>query len=51
MIDNPQKLIKVALPLPEINDASAYDKMPGIAPHSKVTWSHYGIGEPHLWGG
>lgn len=25
-----KKLIEVALPLPEINDASAYDKMPGI---------------------
>ncbi|MBL9045673.1 MAG: DUF1156 domain-containing protein [Myxococcales bacterium] len=29
------KLIEVALPLPEINDASAYDKMPGIGPHPK----------------
>jgi putative DNA methylase len=28
-------LIEVALPLPEINDASAYDKMPGIGPHPK----------------
>jgi putative DNA methylase len=28
-----KKLIEVALPLPEINDASAYDKMPGIGPH------------------
>jgi putative DNA methylase len=27
---NTRKLIEVALPLPEINDASAYDKMPGI---------------------
>jgi hypothetical protein len=27
-----KKLIEVALPLPEINDASAYDKMPGIGP-------------------
>ncbi len=35
-----KKLIEVALPLPEINDASAYDKMPGIGPHPK------GI---HLW--
>ena len=25
-----KKLIEVALPLPEINDASVYDKMPGI---------------------
>jgi putative DNA methylase len=32
---NPKKLIEVALPLPEINDASAYDKMPGIGPHPK----------------
>lgn len=31
----PRKLIEVALPLPEINDASAYDKMPGIGPHPK----------------
>lgn len=31
----PNKLIEVALPLPEINDASAYDKMPGIGPHPK----------------
>ena len=30
-----KKLIEVALPLPEINDASAYDKMPGIGAHSK----------------
>lgn len=29
------KLIEVGLPLPEINDASAYDKMPGIGPHPK----------------
>jgi putative DNA methylase len=29
------KLIEAALPLPEINDASAYDKMPGIGPHPK----------------
>ena len=28
-------LIEVALPLPEINDASAYHKMPRIAPHPK----------------
>lgn len=32
---NHNKLIEVALPLPEINDASAYDKMPGIGPHPK----------------
>jgi hypothetical protein len=31
----PKKLIEVALPLSEINDASAYDKMPGIGPHPK----------------
>lgn len=31
----PRKLIEVALPLREINDASAYDKMPGIGPHPK----------------
>lgn len=30
-----KKLIEVALPLPEINDASGYDKMPGIGPHPK----------------
>ena len=30
-----KKLVEVALPLPEINDASAYDKMPGIGPHPK----------------
>ena len=30
-----KKLIEVALPLPEINDASAYDKMPGIGSHPK----------------
>ena len=30
-----KKLIEVGLPLPEINDASAYDKMPGIGPHPK----------------
>lgn len=30
-----KKLIELALPLPEINDASAYDKMPGIGPHPK----------------
>lgn len=36
MLDRPKKkLIEVALPLPEINDASAYDKMPGIGPHPK----------------
>lgn len=32
---NRKKLIEVAVPLPEINDASAYDKMPGIGPHPK----------------
>jgi putative DNA methylase len=30
-----KKLIEAGLPLPEINDASAYDKMPGIGPHPK----------------
>lgn len=30
-----RKLIEVALPLTEINDASSYDKMPGIGPHPK----------------
>lgn len=34
-VSYPKKLIEVALPLPEINDASAYDKMPGIGPHPK----------------
>ena len=28
-----KKLIEVTLPLPEINDASAHDKMPGGGPH------------------
>ncbi|NPV80542.1 MAG: DUF1156 domain-containing protein [Firmicutes bacterium] len=35
MTQHQRKLIEVALPLPEINDASAYDKMPGIGPHPK----------------
>jgi putative DNA methylase len=35
MMSHRKKLIEVALPLPEINDASAYDKMPGIGPHPK----------------
>jgi putative DNA methylase len=30
-----KKLIEVALPLDAINDASAYDKMPGIGAHPK----------------
>jgi putative DNA methylase len=30
-----KKLIEVALPLPEINDASAFDKRPGIGAHPK----------------
>ena len=34
-MNHPKKLIEVALPLVEINDASAYDKMPGIGPHPK----------------
>ena len=35
MATRKKKLIEVALPLPETNDASAYDKMPGIGPHPK----------------
>ena len=37
-----KKLIEVALPLPEINDASAYDKMPGIGriPRGFITGGH-----------
>jgi putative DNA methylase len=35
MTQHRRTLIEVALPLPEINDASAYDKMPGIGPHPK----------------
>src|SRR5262245_61281245 len=35
MTAHQKKLIEVALPLPEINDASGYDKMPGIGPHPK----------------
>ena len=35
MPDYPKKLIEVALPLVDINDASAYDKMPGIGAHPK----------------
>ena len=35
MTDYRKKLIEVAIPLAEINDASAYDKMPGIGPHPK----------------
>jgi len=42
MPDVHKKLIEVALPLPEINDASAYDMMPGIGAHPK------GI---HVWWG
>ncbi len=30
-----KKLIEVALPLDVVNDASSYDKMPGIGPHPK----------------
>ena len=41
MTTQPKKLSEVALPLPEINDASAYDKMPGIRPHPK--------GSHHWW--
>lgn len=36
----PKKLIEVALPLDAINEASAYEKMPGIGPHPR------GL---HLW--
>ncbi|MEZ5434054.1 MAG: DUF1156 domain-containing protein [Verrucomicrobiales bacterium] len=39
----PKKPIEAALPLPEINDASSYDKMPGIGPHPK--------GIHHWWRG
>ena len=39
-IKTPKKLIEVALPLDAINDACAYEKMPGIGPHPR------GI---HLW--
>jgi len=35
MTTHRKKLIEVALPLGEINDASAYDKMPGIGAHPK----------------
>lgn len=35
MAEYRKKLIEVALPLEAINDASAYDKMPGIGPHPK----------------
>ena len=35
MTSYPKKLIEVALPLSEINDASGYDKRPGIGPHPK----------------
>lgn len=35
MTQHHKKLIEVALPLDAINDASAYDKMPGIGPHPK----------------
>jgi len=35
LIPQRKKLIEVALPLDAINDASAYDKMPGIGPHPK----------------
>jgi hypothetical protein len=38
-----KKLIEIALPLPESNDASGYDKMPGIGPHPK--------GIRHWWAG
>jgi len=34
-VAHPKKLIEVALPLPEINNAAAYDGMLGIRPHPK----------------
>lgn len=37
---SPKKLIEVALPLDDINEACAYEKLPGIGPHPR------GI---HLW--
>jgi len=40
MTDAPKKLIEVALPLAEINDASAYDMIPGIGPHRPATEPH-----------
>lgn len=39
-IKAPKKLIEVSLPLDDINEACAYEKMPGIGPHPR------GI---HLW--
>lgn len=39
-VKSPRKLIEVALPLDIINEACAYEKMPGIGPHPR------GI---HLW--
>ncbi|MCX7668026.1 MAG: DUF1156 domain-containing protein, partial [Atribacterota bacterium] len=42
VVEQRKKLIEVALPLQEINDASAYDMMPGIGAHPK------GI---HVWWG
>ncbi len=39
-IKSPKKLIEVALPLDDINEACAHEKMPGIGPHPR------GI---HLW--
>lgn len=39
-IKSPRKLIEVALPLDAINEACAYEKLPGIGPHPR------GI---HLW--
>ena len=39
-IRTPKKLIEVALPLDDINEACAYEKMPGIGAHPR------GI---HLW--
>ncbi len=40
VVKTPKKLIEVALPLDAINEACAYEKMPGIGPHPR------GI---HLW--
>jgi putative DNA methylase len=40
VVKSPRKLIEVALPLDVINEACAYEKMPGIGAHPR------GI---HLW--
>lgn len=33
----PKKLIEVALPLDDINNASAYEKLPGIGAHPRCS--------------